>query len=71
MPPPPNRASASREPDRPGNLVNLAYCHVKMSSLQRAEFFAQKALNLDPGNDVARRIRDMIAEARPSQGIFN
>lgn len=60
-----------REPDRPGNLVNLAYCHVKMSSHQRAEFFAQKALDLDPGNDVARRIQDMIAEARPSQGIFN
>jgi hypothetical protein len=34
---------------------------MKMSSYQRAEFFAKKVLNLDAGNETAKRFLNMMA----------
>lgn len=51
-----------REPGQLKNLLNLAYCHSRAGNMARAEYFIEKVFALDPQNQSAQRLVELLSK---------
>jgi hypothetical protein len=51
-----------REPGQLKNLLNLGYCHSRAGNMARAEYFIEKVFALDPQNQSAQRLVELLSK---------